>query len=74
MKLKEAWKSVSPKCFTLLKWFLLGATLTAVIGIFTALTGGFYLEARYLTILAITIACQGVWGAVLFDCIHRRIR
>lgn len=72
MKLKEAIKTVQPKCISIIKWFLLGATLVAIVGIATVFSGNYHIEARYLTILAATLACQGVWGGVLFDCIYRR--
>ncbi len=72
MKLSEAIKTVQPKYISILKWFLFVATLIAIVGIVTVLQGGYHLEARYLTILAATVACQGVWGMVLCDCIHRR--
>lgn len=72
MKLSEAVKTVQPKYISILKWFLFIATLIAIIGIFVVLAGEYRTEARYLTILAATVACQGVWGMVLCDCIHRR--
>ena len=74
MKLKEAMQTIQPRYLSLMKWFLLSATLTAMIGIVIVLAGNYALEARYLTILAATLACQGVWGAVLFDCMHRRLQ
>ena len=72
MKLSEAVKTVQPKYISILKWFLFIATLIAIIGIFVVLAGEYRTEARYLTILAATVACQGVWGMVLCDCVHRR--
>ena len=57
----------------LLRSFLLAATLVACIGILVAKTPGFSEEAQYLTILSASLACQGVWGFVLFDCMHRRL-
>ena len=73
MKLKEAFKTVQPKYLAILKWFLLVATVTAIFGIIVVTAGEYPLEARYLTILSATLACQGVWGAVLCDCMHRRL-
>ena len=74
MKLKEAMKTIQPRYLSLMKWFLLSATFTAIVGIVTVLAGNYAMESRYLTILAATLACQGVCGAVLFDCMHRRLQ
>lgn len=73
MKMKEAFKTVQPKYLAILKWFLMAATLTAVLGIVIVTSGKYPVEARYLTILAATLACQGVWATVLCDCMHRRL-
>ncbi len=73
MKIREGLKTVQPKYLAVLKWFLLAATVTAVFGIVIVTLGEYPVEARYLTILAATLACQGVWGAVLCDCMHRRL-
>lgn len=73
LKLKEAFKTVQPKYLSVLKYFLIAATIAAVIGIFLALHGSYREETQYLTILSATLACQGAWGAVLCDCMHRRL-
>ena len=57
----------------LLRSFLLAATLVACIGIVVAGTTDYREEAQYLTILAASLASQGVCGFVLFDCMHRRL-
>ncbi len=57
----------------LLQIFLVMATLVAVIGIIVAKNTDLREEARYLTILAASLACEGVWGFVFFDCMHRRL-
>lgn len=74
MTIREGLKTVPKKYIRVLKGFLLGATLVAALGIVTVSLGEYPLEARYLTILAATLACQGVWGAVLCDCMHRRLK
>lgn len=73
LKLKEAFKTIQPKYLSVLKYFLIAATITAVIGIFLVSCGTYREETQYLTILSATLACQGVWGAVLCDCMHRRL-
>lgn len=73
MKLREGIKTIQPKYLNLLKYFLIAATVIAILGIFLVTRGDYPMESRYLTILSATIACQGVWGAVFFDCLHRRL-
>ena len=73
MKLKDGLKTVEKRCVLLLKWFLRAALLVAFIGILVAKENQSSPDAQYLLILAVTLVCQGFWGAILFDCIFRRL-
>ena len=73
MKLRDGLKTMEKRCITLLRWFLRAAIIFTLIGIVVAKADQNISDARYLLILAVTLVCQGVWGAVLFDCIFRRM-
>ena len=73
MKIRDGLKTVEKRCITLLRWFLRAAIVLILIGIVIAKTDQNISDARYLLILAITLVCQGFWGAVLFDCMFRRL-
>lgn len=74
MKLQEAFKKADSRHLQMLQFFLVAATFVSVLGIITATAGEYSIkEARYLLILSVTIACQGWWGFVLFDCLRRRL-
>ena len=74
MKLKDALKTVEKRSITLLQWFLRLAILTVLIGIFVAKVTGNRFDARHLLLLSVILVCQGIWGAVLFDCVSRRFQ
>ncbi|MBE7018539.1 MAG: hypothetical protein E7413_01460 [Ruminococcaceae bacterium] len=73
MKLRDGLKTVEKRCISLLGWFLRAAIVLTLVGIVIAKADQNISDARYLLILAVTLVCQGVWGAVLFDCIFRRL-
>ena len=73
MKWKDGLKTMEKRCVSLLRWFLRAAILVAFIGIVVVKADDRISDARYLLILAVTLVCQGFWGAVLFDCIFRRL-
>lgn len=73
MKLRKQIEATKKRYQRVLQLYLLAASLVALIGIIVAKTPGLYTEAKYLTILSATLACQGVWGFVLMDCMHRRL-
>ena len=74
MTMKEGLKTVEKRSVLLFRWFLRLAIVFAVIGIAVAQEKSFLRDARYLLILAVTLVCQGLWGAVLFDCVSRRFK
>ena len=73
MKIRQQFEKTQKRYLRILQSFLLAATLVSIIGIVFALTPGHFEEAQYLTILSAVLACQGVWGFVLCDCMHRRL-
>ncbi len=72
MNQKEEVLKIEQKYLWLLKGFLLAATFLAAAGILVYRAGDWE-SARYFTILSAMLACQGVWGFVLFDSLHRRL-
>lgn len=74
MKLRQELEKAEKKHLRMLKYFMIAATVVAITGIITILLREYMVkEARYLLILAVTVACQGMWGFVLFDCMKRRL-
>ncbi len=72
MKIKEELNTVEKRSVLVLKWFLRAAILMSLIGIIAAQEKTYLRDARYLLTLAVTLVCQGLWGAVLIDCVSRR--
>ena len=72
MKLKEGLKTLEKRSVLLLRWFLRAAICMVLLGILVAGAFQKISDARYLLILSVILVSQGVWGAVLFDCLSRR--
>lgn len=73
VRIKEELQKTKKCYLILLKYFLIAATLVCAVGIGVFYQGQSVDAPRYLLIAAVTLACEGIWGFVLFDCLERRL-
>ena len=74
MKMKDGLKTVEKRSVILLRWFLRLAIFAALTGIFVVQNKANTEDARYLLVLSVILVSQGLWGAVLLDCLSRRFQ
>lgn len=74
MRIRDGLKTVEKRSVLLLRWFLRLGIISSLIGIAVGQDAKNLRDARYLLLLSVILVCQGLWGAVLFDCISRRLQ
>ena len=72
MNIRNEMAKINKMSLMITQGFLFVSIIALITGIFVVKAFNDVENARYLLILGGVVLCEGVWGGVIIDCIHRR--